>query len=145
MEASHGTWAVESGNYRIFEEFARRSGAAIQLETKVISVSNITEVDANGQDVQRYVVETIDGTTQVFDDVVLATPIRFSGIQFPFPTKQEQRSYHPVYVTLVAGHPDPGYFGRTIDTMPTFVVTTGAPLGIYIRAKRLIMETYTSM
>lgn len=129
MEASHGTWAVESGNYRIFEEFAYRSGAAIQLESKVITISNVTEVDADGHDVQRYVVETADGTSQVFDDVVLATPLRFSGIQFSFPTKQEQRKYHPVYVTLIAGNPDPSYFGRTLETMPTFVVTTGAPLG----------------
>jgi prenylcysteine oxidase/farnesylcysteine lyase len=32
---------------------------------------------------------------------------------------------------LIAGHPDPSYFGRTLETMPTFVVTTGAPLGMY--------------
>lgn len=135
MEAGHGTWAVESGNYNIFEEFARRSRAAIQLQTKVVAVNNITEVDANGNTVQRYVVETMDGTSQVFDEVVLSAPIKFSGIhQFPFPTKQEERSYHAVYVTLIAGHPDPSYFGKTMENMPTFVVTTGAPLGklIYV-------------
>ncbi|KAL9550938.1 hypothetical protein MBANPS3_004512 [Mucor bainieri] len=129
MEAGHGTWAVESGNYNIFEEFARRSQAAIQLQTKVIAVNNITEVDTDGNTVQRYVVETLDGTSQVFDEVVLAAPIKFSGIhQFPFPTKQEERPYHAVYVTLIAGHPDPSYFGKTMENMPTFVVSTGAPL-----------------
>ncbi|KAK4519197.1 uncharacterized protein ATC70_009429 [Mucor velutinosus] len=129
MEAGHGTWAVESGNYNIFEEFARRSQAAIQLQTKVIAVNNITEVDTDGNTAQRYVVETLDGTSQVFDEVVLAAPIKFSGIhQFPFPTKQEERPYHPVYVTLIAGHPDPCYFGKTMENMPTFVVSTGVPL-----------------
>lgn len=130
MEAGHGTWAVESGNYNIFEEFARRSQAAIQLQTKVIGINNITEVDTNGDTVKRYIVETLDGTSQVFDEVVLAAPIKFSGIhQFPFPTKQEERPYHAVYVTLIAGHPDPSYFGKTMENMPTFVVSTGAPLG----------------
>ncbi|OAD05137.1 hypothetical protein MUCCIDRAFT_189216 [Mucor lusitanicus CBS 277.49] len=129
MEAGHGTWAVESGNYNIFEEFARRSQAAIQLQTKVIGINNITEVDTNGDTVKRYIVETLDGTSQVFDEVVLAAPIKFSGIhQFPFPTKQEERPYHAVYVTLIAGHPDPSYFGKTMENMPTFVVSTGAPL-----------------
>ncbi|GAN05753.1 FAD/NAD(P)-binding domain-containing protein [Mucor ambiguus] len=129
MEAGHGTWAVESGNYNIFEEFARRSQAAIQLQTKVIAVNNITEVDTNGNTIQRYVVETLDGTSQVFDEVVIAAPIKFSGIhQFPFPTKHEERPYHAVYVTLIAGHPDPRYFGRTMENMPTFVVSTGNPL-----------------
>ncbi|CEP17748.1 hypothetical protein [Parasitella parasitica] len=129
MEAGHGTWAVESGNYNIFEEFARRSQAAIQLQTKVVAINNITEVDTNGNAVQRYVVETTNGASQVFDEVVLATPIKFSGIHaLPFPTRQEERPYHAVYVTLVAGNPDPSYFGRTLENMPTFVVSTGAPL-----------------
>lgn len=133
MEAGHGTWAVESGNYKIFEEFARRSHAAIQLQTKVVGINNITEVDTNGNVIRRYVVETLDGTAQVFDEVVLAAPIKFSGIhEFPFPTKQEERPYHAVYVTLVAGHPDPSYFGKTMESMPTFVVSTGAPLGKFI-------------
>lgn len=130
MEAAHGTWAVEDGNYRIFEEFARRSQADIQLETKVIAISNITEVDTSGKSIQRYVVQKLNGDTQVFDEVILAAPIKFSGIHaFPFPTKQQERPYHAVYVTLVAGHPDASYFGKTLETMPTFVVSTGEPLG----------------
>lgn len=129
MEASHGTWAVEEGNYRIFEEFAGRSESVIKLKTKVTTVSNITEIDTHGNSATRYVVETSDGTAQVFDDVVLAAPVKFSGIQFSFPTIQEHRNYHVVYVTLVAGFPDPSYFGRTIDDMPTFVVSTGGSLG----------------
>lgn len=134
MEAGHGTWAVEEGNFRIFEEFASRSSAALQLGTKVVSVNNITEVDHLGNEVNRYVIETQDGINQVFDDVVLATPLEFSGIQFPFPTKQHQRDYHIVHVTLVAGHADPSYFKKTLDTLPSFVVTTGPPLGkLFIR------------
>lgn len=128
MEAGHGTWAVEEGNFRIFEEFAKRSRAAIQLETQVVAVTNITEVDSLGNNVNRYMVTTQDGNNQVFDEVVLAAPLAYSGIEFPFPTKNHHRDYHVVHVTLVAGHADPSYFNRTLDTMPTFVVTTGSPL-----------------
>ncbi|KAI8979473.1 Prenylcysteine lyase-domain-containing protein [Mycotypha africana] len=128
MEAGHGTWAVEGGNYRIFEEFAHRSQASLRLQTKVTAISNFTEIDFEGNSVSRYLVETADGSSEVFDEVVLATPILFSGIQFSFPTQSEQRHYHPVHVTLVAGHPNPSYFGRTMDKMPTFVITTGVPL-----------------
>lgn len=129
MEAGHGTWAVEEGNYRIFEEFAARSESTIKLKTKVTAVSNITEIDTLGHSATSYVVETEDGETQVFDDIVLATPVKFSGIQFSFPVREQHRNYHVVHVTLVAGYPDPSYFGRTIDDMPTFVVSTGGSLG----------------
>lgn len=129
MEAGHGTWAVEDGNFRIFEEFAWRSRAALQLGTKVVAVNNVTELDHLGNDIDRFVVQTSNGVSQVFDEVVLATPLKFSGIQFPFATKQYHRNYHIVHVTLVAGHADPEYFKRTINTLPTFIVSTGPPLG----------------
>ena len=29
---------------------------------------------------------------------------------------------------MIAGIPDPGYFGRTKETVPTMIVSTGAPL-----------------
>ena len=50
----------------------------------------------------------------------------------PFPNAQEApREYHTVHVTVIAGVIDPSYFGRTADTMPTLVVTTGNPLSKY--------------
>lgn len=131
MEASHGTWAVKDGNFRIFEEFAIRSKANVLLNTKVISVNNITEFDSFGNDVHKYAVETEDGIIQVFDEVVLAAPLRFSDIVFSFPTQHYKRDYHTVHVTLVSGHANPNYFGRNdIEKLPIFIVTTGHPLGI---------------
>jgi prenylcysteine oxidase/farnesylcysteine lyase len=129
MEAGHGTWAVESGNYRIFEEFAKRSGANIMLETTVTSVTNITEIDVDGNDITRFIVETSNGDAQIFDDVVVAAPLHKTNIQFPFKTQQHHRDYHTVHVTLVAGHSNPEFFGRTLENLPTFIVSTGEPLG----------------
>lgn len=130
MEAGNGVWAVKDGNFRIFEEFAYHSGADIQLETEVTAIFNITEPDEFGNLARRYVVETSDGTSQIFDEVVMATPLASSGIDFNFPVTEHHRDYHTVHVTLVAGHVNYSHFGKEdLDTMPTFVITTGYPLG----------------
>lgn len=50
----------------------------------------------------------------------------------PFPNAQHApREYHTVHVTVIAGVIDPSYFGRTAETMPTLIVTTGDPLSKY--------------
>ncbi|KAI8976748.1 Prenylcysteine lyase-domain-containing protein [Pilobolus umbonatus] len=128
MEADNGVWSIEGGNYRIFEEYGKRSGADIRLNTKVISVANIVEIDTFGKSVNRYAVQTSDGSTQVYDEVILAAPINYSGIRFPFPTQQHHREYHVVYVTLVTGHTNADYFNTAIQDLPEFIVSTGYPL-----------------
>ncbi|KAI7885671.1 hypothetical protein K492DRAFT_157009 [Lichtheimia hyalospora FSU 10163] len=127
--AASGAWATEGGNYQIFEQFAHRSGANIKLGNTVVSVRNTTEVDENGHYIKNYVVTTEDGADAVYDAVLLAAPMHLAGIDMPFPNAQEApREYHTVHVTVIAGVIDPSYFGRTADTMPTLVVTTGNPL-----------------
>ncbi|GAA5796648.1 hypothetical protein HPULCUR_002021 [Helicostylum pulchrum] len=144
MEASHGTWAVKDGNFRIFEEFAIRSKANVLLNTKVISVSNITEFDSFGNDVHKYAVETEDGIIQVFDEVVLAAPLRFSDIVLSFPAQHYKRDYHTVHVTLVSGHANPNYFGRSdIEKLPVFIVTTGYPLAQNFPDGQAPFETFS--
>ncbi|OBZ84934.1 Farnesylcysteine lyase [Choanephora cucurbitarum] len=143
MEASHGTWAVEEGNYRIFEEFASRSQANIQLNTKIAAVYNITELDSHGQQIPRFVVEAQNGSKWTFDDVVIASPLKYSGIELSFPFKHEGRDYHTVHVTLVAGYPNHSYFGRTAETMPSFVVTTGEPLTSRFKDGKAPFDTFS--
>lgn len=47
----------------------------------------------------------------------------------PFPAAAHAiREYHKVHVTMIAGVVDPSYFGRTDDTLPNLIVTTGTPL-----------------
>ena len=132
MEAGHGTWAVEGGNFQIFEEFAMRSRASIQLGTTVVSIQNVTEVDDSNNRVDRYIVHTTEGTDQAFDEVILTTPLKYANIELPYKTKEHARNYHIVHVTLVAGHTNPDYFQRTLDKLPTFIVSTGEPLGMFI-------------
>ncbi|KAI8337330.1 Prenylcysteine lyase-domain-containing protein [Blakeslea trispora] len=143
MEASRGTWAVEEGNYRVFEEFADRSKAKLQLNTKVTTIYNITEVDPYGQLIPRFVVEAENGSKWTFDDVVIATPLKYSGIKLTFPTKHERRNYHVVHVAIVAGHPNHSYFGRTAQTMPSFVVTTGEPLTDQFKDGKAPFDTFS--
>lgn len=67
----------------------------------------------------------------------------------PFPNAdQAPREYHTVHVTVIAGVIDPSYFGRTADTMPTLVVTTGDPLSkevLLISADSVIDTSFTIM
>ncbi|KAI9484518.1 Prenylcysteine lyase-domain-containing protein [Zychaea mexicana] len=127
--AASGSWATKGGNFQIFEEFAKRSGAAIELETAVMEVQNITVFDEHtGEPVQRYVVITEDGM-DIYDTVLMTAPLHSVGIELPYSTVlPAHRQYHTVHVTMVAGVPDPSYFGRTQETMPTMVVSTGSPL-----------------
>lgn len=74
--AAAGAWSTEGGNFLIFEEFAKRSGANVRLNTRVISIQNSTEIDEHGNPIGRYLVATDDdGDDQAFDAVILATPL----------------------------------------------------------------------
>lgn len=142
MEAGHGTWAVESGNFRIFEEFASRSGANVQLETEVTAIHNVTKLDSTGAEIQRYLVQTTKGD-QLFDQVVVSSPLALSGIQFDFPVEDHHREYHTVHVTLVAGHVNPTYFKKEIQNLPTFIITTGYPLVQHFENNQATFQTFS--
>lgn len=76
--AAAGAWSTEGGNFRIFEEFAKRSGANIHLNTRVLSIRNSTEIDDQGNAVGRYLLATDKDENQVFDAVIIATPLVLS-------------------------------------------------------------------
>ncbi|KAG2217085.1 hypothetical protein INT45_004074, partial [Circinella minor] len=126
--AASGSWSTKGGNCQIFEEFAKRSGASIKLETSVLEIQNITVLDESGRLVNRYLVLTED-SMELYDAVLVAAPLHSLDVELPFTTVlPAQREYHTVHVTMIAGIPDPSYFNRTEDTVPTMIVTTGAPL-----------------
>ncbi|KAI8140013.1 Prenylcysteine lyase-domain-containing protein [Fennellomyces sp. T-0311] len=126
--AATGAWSAKGGNLQIFEQFAKHSGASIELESTVKEIQNVTLFDENGEPVERYVVITDEGL-DVYDAVLLAAPMHLVDIELPFATTQSaRREYHTVHVTLIAGVPDPSYFGRTADTVPSMIVSTGEPL-----------------
>ncbi|KAG0184841.1 hypothetical protein DFQ28_010354 [Apophysomyces sp. BC1034] len=127
--AADGAWSVQDGNYQMFESFAKQSGAFLHLGTVVEEVRNVTKADAEGRLETRYEVDADDGTQGVYDVVIVASPLRAgSSPRMPFPVTKHYREYHTVHVALIAGFPNPAYFGRTADTMPSAIITTGSPL-----------------
>lgn len=70
-----GASSTVGGNFQIFEEFAKRSGAILQLGTSVVAIQNTTEFNEYGEPIGRYVVLTDDGEEHVYDAVLLAAPL----------------------------------------------------------------------
>jgi prenylcysteine oxidase / farnesylcysteine lyase len=70
--APQGARSIKGGNFQLFEKFVERSGANLKLDTKVIKV---TKLPSGSIDDMKYVVQTRDGSSDVYDAVVLAAPI----------------------------------------------------------------------
>ncbi|KAI9027288.1 Prenylcysteine lyase-domain-containing protein, partial [Phycomyces nitens] len=117
--AAKNSWSIQGGNFRIFEEFAERSGADIRMETRVKRVEKI-------QDNQGYIVTTESGDAQIYDAVILAAPFNPNDLlELPVSADTYVRDYKVVHVTLLAGYPDPSYFSSTEKDVPNLIITTG--------------------
>lgn len=129
--STDGGMSVEGGNWQIFDGMVKRSGAHVELGTKVFEVE--TTVDgrstvtySNGED------ETL--TEAGFDAVVLAAPFPFSNITMsPAPAwKPGRAEYVQLHVTHLASpfRVDPHFFGLGDDQahlVPDTVLTTLPP------------------
>lgn len=73
--AAAGAHSVKGGNFKIFEEFALRSGADIRLDTVVKDIQTSLEYDDNCETVTRYILQTSDGGMESFDAVIIAAPL----------------------------------------------------------------------
>ncbi|KAI8080016.1 Prenylcysteine lyase-domain-containing protein [Halteromyces radiatus] len=148
MSAGSGAWSLEDGNYRIFEEFIHRShNTQLLLNTKVISIDSVYEIDDHNNKIQQYKIHTSlsEVDDELYDIVILASPLHLadidiSCIQSP---KEYEREYHTVHVTLIAGYPDPTYFGRTENDVPTSIITTGFPLVDHFENQTSPFTTFT--
>ncbi|KAL0083019.1 Prenylcysteine lyase-domain-containing protein [Phycomyces blakesleeanus] len=118
--AAKNSWSIQGGNFKIFEEFAERSGAEIRMETTVKKVEKIHDKQGG------YTVTTNNGDTQIYDAVILAAPFNPNEIlELPVSTGSYVRDYKIVHVTLLAGYPDPSYFSSTENDVPNLIITTG--------------------
>ncbi|GES94549.1 prenylcysteine lyase [Rhizophagus clarus] len=117
--------SIKGGNFQLFEKFVESSGANLKLDTRVTNVTKLPS--SNGTNV-KYVVKTKDGSSEEYDAVVLAAPIQFTGIEFEnMNLKIKKIPYVTLHVTLVTGHVNPAYFGRSkIEDVPEQIVTTNS-------------------
>lgn len=128
--APEGAMAVIGGNWRIFHEMVKKSGAGLVLNS---SVTAISLADGKTESRPRYTVR-IDGSDDEypveFDDLVLANPFQFSKItpangviQNPI----DEIPYVKLHVTIFASpfRYSPAFFGLTEDKeVPGTVLTT---------------------
>ncbi|CAG8509062.1 3443_t:CDS:2 [Racocetra fulgida] len=125
--APTGAKSIKGGNYRLFEKFIEHSGATLNLNTKVVKVTKLRTTN-DGEESVKYMVQTINGTTQVFDAIIMAAPIRFSGIEFEnVYLEMKDIPYVTLHVTFVTGRLNPAYFNRTkVEDFPNQILTTNS-------------------
>lgn len=133
--APEGAMAVQGGNWRIFDHFVAASGAHVALNT---SVSSITLGTKPGATYPKYLISTKsdDGDEAAgvaFDNVILATPLQFSGIKAAssvLETAIDEVPYITLHVTLFTSPLalDPKFLGLKPEAkVPTTILTTYAP------------------
>ncbi|KAK7205544.1 putative prenylcysteine lyase [Myxozyma melibiosi] len=109
---------VEGGNWKIFDNMLKASGADLQLSTAV------SEIVAAG-DEGKFLVLAGDSSEE-FDQVIIASPYHQTGIKgLELPIKKVP--YMTLHVTLVASTKrlSPAYFGLADGAfVPTMVLTT---------------------
>lgn len=135
--APEGAVAVSGGNWRIFDQMIKQTGAAIYMNTSVSSIA-LDSKQASTSDA-KYLISTQstdkeDATEETgaiaFDDVVIATPYQFSNIKTEgdiIKTAIDEIPYVRLHVTIFASpfQMNPEFFNLDDDTkVPTSVLTT---------------------
>ncbi|TKY88640.1 hypothetical protein EX895_002271 [Sporisorium graminicola] len=141
--AASGATGVKQGNYRIFQEFARRSGAHILtgVEGQVAGIVRfdsltperrgqlaLNEQSAKRKQVQWYI-GTKSGEGELYDAVIIATPWHNADITLlNTPQRVKSKPYVHLHVTLLTtsrASPRPEYFGLgEQDAVPTTILTS---------------------
>lgn len=140
--AASGATGVKEGNYRIFEEFARRSRARILtgVEGEVTGIVRFKSVDRppRGETdtsekglktkVQWYI-GAKNGEGEVHDAVIIATPWHNADITLlNTPERVKGKPFVHLHVTLLTTSrpsPNPEYFGLgSQDAVPTTILTS---------------------
>ncbi|KAI0024072.1 Prenylcysteine oxidase [Xylariomycetidae sp. FL0641] len=127
--APEGAKAVAGGNWQIFAEMVRRSGAVARLNTSVTSI--------RGDDDAGYLVSSASGKVQEtarFDAVVLAAPLQFADLDIHASAAPDipvdKVPYATLHVTLFASplRLSPAFFGLAPGAaVPSSVLTTLGP------------------
>lgn len=125
--ATDGAVAVQGGNWRIFESMLGASRAEMKLNTTVTGI--------NRNDNETYTISYLadDDTEQnVFDHVVLASPLQFSDIEISPSLKHTPDTvpYVQLHVTLFASpyRLSPRFFGLSPESpIPETILTTLPP------------------
>ena len=127
--AASGAAGVKDGNYRIFQEFARRSGARILTGVEG-QVTGIVRYDSGSKEKQvQWYIGTKSGEGELYDAVIIATPWHNADITLlNTPQRVKGKPFVHLHVTLLTTSresPNPEYFGMgQQDVVPTTILTS---------------------
>ncbi|KAL8766688.1 MAG: hypothetical protein Q9209_006618 [Squamulea sp. 1 TL-2023] len=131
--AANGGMSVAGGNWQIFDNMIKDSGATLLLNTSVITIAKESE---------RYAIKstspTLDAaqdvfsTESIYNTIILASPLQFSNITFspPLSSPPPAIPYVSLYVTLFTSpYPlSPAAFNLDSSAnMPNTILTTTPP------------------
>lgn len=125
--ATEGGMAINGGNWQIFDEAVRRSGALRAMNT---TVSTVSRSNIGGR--AAYNLTTLDGPMSgPYDAVILAAPYQFASITFDPPLKHTPLpiDYVSLHVTLFTSPHmiSPKFFGLPAGetaSVPSTILTT---------------------
>ncbi|KAF8898341.1 Prenylcysteine lyase-domain-containing protein [Infundibulicybe gibba] len=121
--ATSGAAGIQGGNFQIFEQFLKRSGAKVYLNT---TVSSITPKSANSR---KWTVRSGRGVVD-YRSVILAAPYHSTNITLPnsIVSQIPRQPYVRLHVTLLTTTSpsfDPEYFGLQAGAkVPSMMLTT---------------------
>lgn len=138
--ATTGARSIDGGNFQLFEQFLKRSGANVYLNTQVspnflepptlnlrkFQVSTISEASSP---LHHWTVKSTRGAVD-YKAVILAAPYHSTDIVFPsaLTTQVPKQPYIHLHVTLLATTsptPDPAYFALPAGSkLPSMLLTT---------------------
>jgi prenylcysteine oxidase/farnesylcysteine lyase len=123
-------FAIEDGNWTIYNKALAKIGADLRTDTQVTLIEKLSGSDAR----TRFAVTTADGNTEYYDAVILAAPLALADLELRSdgtPLNATVYPYQEVQTTLVVGTLNPAFFG--VDPkkrLPSTVFTAdsaGAP------------------
>ncbi|KGO70506.1 Prenylcysteine oxidase [Penicillium italicum] len=110
--ATDGAVSIKGGNWRIFDGALRASGANVKVNT---TATEISRNDDGTVRVSSKLNTATDSEYEVFDEVVIAGPLQYSGISVspPLEYTPDEIPYVNLHVTLFASphRISPKYFG----------------------------------
>lgn len=148
--AASGATGVRKGNYKIFEEFAIRSGAKVLkgVEGHVTGIvkfksvarpsrqneqisfdSTLSPTEGEGKEEVQWYIGTKSGEGEVYDAVIIATPWHNADITL-LNTRERVKGkpfvhLHVTLLTTSRPSPNPEYFGLgSQDAIPTTILTS---------------------
>lgn len=142
--AAEGSMSVQGGNWQIFDRMLGASGADVRLNTTVTSIERNT---ADGTATLKTANSAVkknsnkrEDSDLVFDEVVIAGPLQYSGLSInpPLEHTPDEIPYVKLHVTLFASPHRlfPGYFGLDAKALAPDTILTTLPKGVDLGSSR---------